>query len=79
FRPLNAPGTRLVSDLFNDRKVPAAYRDRWPVLADCDGILWVLGLGIAHRARIGPDTVRAVHLWVDGSQGGEEASDKSGP
>lgn len=64
FRPLNAPGSRLLSDLFTDRKVPAYYRDRWPILTDRDGVLWVLGLAVAHRARIRPDSVRACRLGV---------------
>ena len=69
FRPLNAPGTRLVSDLFGDRKVPAYYRARWPILTDREGILWVLGLAIAHRARIRPDSSRALYLTVNAAEG----------
>jgi tRNA(Ile)-lysidine synthase len=64
FRPLNAPGTRLLSDLFTDRKIPAAYRAHWPILMDRDGVVWVLGLAVAHRVRIRPDSLRACRLTV---------------
>lgn len=64
FHPFNAPGSRLASDLFVDRKVPAYLRANWPILTDREGIIWVLGLAIAHRARIRPGTSRALHLAV---------------
>lgn len=64
FQPFNAPGSRLVSDLFIDRKVPAYLRTHWPILTDREGIVWVLGLAIAHRVRIRPGTSRALHLSV---------------
>jgi len=71
FQPLNAPGRCLVSDLFGRRKVPTALRTAWPVLADAEGVVWVLGLAIAHRARVHSATGRAVHLTVGalGSEG----------
>jgi len=79
FQPLNAPGTRLLSDLFGDRKVPAALRGRWPILTDREGILWVLGLAVAHRARIRPDTSEALHLSVEAAAGSPEAGQMSPP
>lgn len=56
FHPLNAPGGRLLSDLFLDRRIPAAERTGWPVLEDAEGILWVPGVATAHRARVRPET-----------------------
>jgi tRNA(Ile)-lysidine synthase len=56
FRPLNSPGTRLLSDLFIDRRIPAILRPAWPVLSDEEGIIWVLGLAIAHRVRVTAET-----------------------
>lgn len=72
FQPLNAPGTRLLSDLFRDRKIPVFLRERWPILTDREGVLWVLGLAVAHRVRIRPGSVRALRLTVT-------AFDKSPP
>jgi tRNA(Ile)-lysidine synthase len=61
-KPFNAPGQRLLSDLFIDRKVPAYYRPLWPVLADEEGPVWVLGLVVAHRARVEPGASLVYHL-----------------
>ena len=61
-RPLNAPGTRLLSDLFIDRKIPRPYRAGWPVLCDSEGIVWVPGLAVAHRVRVTEETERLLHL-----------------
>jgi tRNA(Ile)-lysidine synthase len=58
FHPLNAPGSRLLSDLFGDRKIPARDRPGWPVFADGSGIVWVPGVALAHRVRVHPATSR---------------------
>ncbi|MGV3723839.1 MAG: tRNA lysidine(34) synthetase TilS [Actinomycetota bacterium] len=65
FQPLNAPGRCLLSDFFASRKIPAGFRAVWPVLADAEGPVWVLGLAIAHRVRVGPETERAIRLRVE--------------
>jgi tRNA(Ile)-lysidine synthase len=58
FCPLGLAGsTKLVSDLLIDVQVPAAWRDRVPLLVRADdSILWVCGWRIDHRARIRPAT-----------------------
>lgn len=38
------PPSRKLQDVFTDAKVPAARRDRWPVIADEDRVWWVPGL-----------------------------------
>lgn len=53
-RPLGAPGSRLLSDLFTDRHVPRHRRACWPLLCDADGILWIPGLALSERARLLP-------------------------
>ena len=45
-----AGGTKSLKKLFIDRKIPAAQRDRIPVLADEKGVLAVFGFGV-NRAR----------------------------
>jgi tRNA(Ile)-lysidine synthase len=54
FCPLGLAGsTKLVSDLLIDAQVPAAWRDRVPLLVRADdSIMWVCGWRIDHRARI---------------------------
>jgi tRNA(Ile)-lysidine synthase len=60
FCPLGMGGQhKLVSDLLVNRKVPAWWRDRIPLLVGTDGtILWVCGWGVDHRARIHENTSR---------------------
>jgi tRNA(Ile)-lysidine synthase len=53
FRPLGAPGRRKLQDVFVDRKVPRAERDRVPLIVDADDrIVWVAGLVVAHDCRV---------------------------
>lgn len=50
-RPLGLGGTKTLQDLFVDRKVPRAERDRTPVVVDAAGrIVWVVGLALAEAA-----------------------------
>jgi tRNA(Ile)-lysidine synthase len=61
-RPLGAPGVRKLQDLFVDRKVPAAERDRVPLVCDAAGLLWVAGHVVAERAKVTASTRRVLHL-----------------
>ena len=52
-RPLGAPGHRKLQDLFVDRKIPRAGRDRVPIVVDAAGrIVWVAGVTIADEYRV---------------------------
>jgi tRNA(Ile)-lysidine synthase len=43
--PLGGPGSRKLSDLFIDKKVPREFRAGYPLLSDANGrIIWVPGL-----------------------------------
>ena len=54
-QPLGAPGRRKLQDVFVDRKVPQSERDTVPVVTDAAGeIVWVAGVVLAERCRIGP-------------------------
>lgn len=66
-RPLGLSGTKKVSDLLTERKVPPPERARQRVL--CAGpegeIMWVVGHRLAHAARVHAGTARAVRLtWT---------------
>lgn len=63
-QPLGLSGHRKLSDIFVDRKVPAHLRRRIPVVCDEEGIVWVVGLCLAHRVRCTSDTKQTVHLWA---------------
>jgi tRNA(Ile)-lysidine synthase len=54
FRPLGAPGSRLLSDLFGGKRIPVEARGAWPLVVDEEGILWVVGLAADERARVRP-------------------------
>jgi tRNA(Ile)-lysidine synthase len=63
FQPLGMSGHKKVQDLFVDRKVPRAQRDKVPLVVDADGgILWVAGHAIADRARVTPATTSVLLL-----------------
>lgn len=63
-QPLGLSGHRKLSDIFVDRKVPVPLRRRVPVVCDEEGIVWVVGLCLAHRVRCTPETRQTVHLWT---------------
>jgi tRNA(Ile)-lysidine synthase len=61
-RPIGLGGSRKLSDVFIDRKVPVEDRATYPVV-DCRGeILWVPGIVRAEHGRVGPTTRRVLVL-----------------
>ncbi len=65
-RPLGLAGSRLLSDVFVDRKVPRALRAGWPLLVDAqDRLLWVPGLARGEQAPVGPQTRRCLCLDLE--------------
>jgi tRNA(Ile)-lysidine synthetase-like protein len=61
-RPLGMDGTRKLSDLLVDAKVPRRMRAAVPVVRDGDRVLWVAGVRLADEAKVGPGTRRAFRL-----------------
>ncbi len=71
-RPLGMRGTRKLQDVFVDAKVPAAARQRWPVM-EVDGVItWVPGLIRADTRPVSAMSGRVLHLRLvredDGSR-----------
>ncbi len=64
FLPLGAPGEKKIGDFFTDVKVPAELRDRIGLVCDDRGIVWITGLRLAERVRVGPETQRILKLSV---------------
>jgi len=64
--PLGMRGTRKVHDLFVDRKLPRARRDRFPIVAVGDTIAWLPGLARADCALVTKSTETI--LRVEGSE-----------
>jgi tRNA(Ile)-lysidine synthetase-like protein len=61
-RPLGMEGTRKLSDLLVDAKVPRRLRAARPVVRDGGRIVWLAGVHIADECRVGPETVRVAEL-----------------
>ncbi|MBS3956504.1 MAG: tRNA lysidine(34) synthetase TilS [Clostridiales bacterium] len=61
-RPLGMVGTRKLSDMLIDAKVPRRERSLVPVVRDGDRIVWVAGVRMSEECKVGPHTRRAVRL-----------------
>jgi tRNA(Ile)-lysidine synthase len=61
-RPIGLGGSKLVSDLLIDAKVPRVQKDSTLVLTGPEGILWLVGHRVAEGRQAGPDTRRVVRL-----------------
>ncbi|MFB6099555.1 MAG: tRNA lysidine(34) synthetase TilS, partial [Salinibacter sp.] len=62
FRPLGLDGSKTVSDLLTEEKVPPHRRDTVAVLCTRDHVAWVVGHRLDHRVRVRPDTDRVARL-----------------
>lgn len=56
FRPLGLNGSKLVSDLLSDLKLPRTEREQTAVLLSGNEIAWVIGRRIAHPYRVTDET-----------------------
>lgn len=63
YRPLGAPGSRKLQDLFTDKKIPLKERHVLPVVCNADDEpLWAPGLPPAHAWRVTTTTQTALEL-----------------
>ena len=63
FRPLGAPGSAKLQDLFVNRKVPVERRGMLPIVCGSDGeILWVPGFSPAEHVKVTDQTAKGVQL-----------------
>jgi len=61
-RPLGMSGSRKLSDLLVDSKVPRRLRGAVPVVRDGERVVWLAGVRMSDEYRVGPGTKRAVRL-----------------
>lgn len=61
-QPLGAPGSKPLRRIFTDRKIPAWWRTRSPVVADAGGIWWAAPWAVSQRVRQNPHTKRYLRL-----------------
>jgi len=62
FHPLGTPGLKTVGDFFTEQKIDPRVRARTGILCDQQGPLWVMPFRIDQRARLRPETRKALHL-----------------
>jgi tRNA(Ile)-lysidine synthase len=74
-RPLGMKGTRKVSDLLIDAKVPRRRRPYTPVVRDGDEVVWVAGIRMSEEYRITSETTEAVRIvWTPKDESSEGKS-----
>jgi len=72
-RPLGMSGTRKLSDLLIDAKVPRRMRRATPVVRDGDRVVWLAGVRMSEEFRVTPATSTAMRLtWSGGRVGSED-------
>jgi tRNA(Ile)-lysidine synthase len=62
FQPLGMSGTKKVSDLFVDKKIPRQHKYSYPLILNGESVVWVCGLRMADPFKITKNTRRAVHI-----------------
>ena len=58
-------GTKLLTRLFTDRKIPKELRDSWPVVADDEKVLWVVGLRLSEACKVTDQTEEVYLLRIE--------------
>jgi tRNA(Ile)-lysidine synthase len=66
FRPIGAPGTKKLQDVFVDAKIPRSHRSRYPVFEMDGRIVWVVGIRLADEFKVTAETERVVHIQLSG-------------
>jgi tRNA(Ile)-lysidine synthase len=62
FHPLGAPGMKTIGDFLGEQKIDPHERARIGILCDQRGPLWIMPLRIDQRARLRPETRKALRL-----------------
>ena len=57
---LGSAGSKLLSDVLTDKKVPRALRDRVPLIERDGRIIWIAGIAPCAPCAIGPGSRRAL-------------------
>ena len=56
---------KTLARFFTDRKIPEDRRNSYPVLADDDSILWVVGLRLSEHVKVKPETKEVYEVRID--------------
>ncbi|MEJ2721504.1 MAG: tRNA lysidine(34) synthetase TilS [bacterium] len=63
-QPFGMSGTKKLSDIFIDKKIPASRRGGTPVITDSEDILWVVGIATSEKTRVDERTGKIVKISV---------------
>ena len=66
---LNKVKSKKLTRLFTDCKIPVEERAGWPVIADDEKILWVVGLRLSEACKVREGT-KEVYILEYSSKGG---------
>jgi len=71
FFPLGGCGTRKLSDVLTDRKIPRQKRECLPLLCSENEVLWIPGYTVSERVKVTPQTARILHIIFEEDNGDE--------
>ena len=57
--------TKALTKLYNECNIPTEERDVIPVIADEKGVIWIYGIGVAHRCAVSEKTKRMLIINTD--------------
>ena len=63
-QPMGMKGTRKLKSILIDEKIPREHRGRIPVVADDISVLWVPGLRLSERVRVGKGSKRILSAEI---------------
>lgn len=63
WQPLGMEGhTQRLADFFINQKIPAHWRERWPLVCSGGAVAWVVGIRPSEACKVRKDTQRVLHL-----------------
>lgn len=62
YRPLGAPGTKKLKEIFRSRGIPLSERNRRPVFLAGGEIIWVLGLPVSDKHKVSAKTEKVLNI-----------------
>ncbi|MEE9269836.1 MAG: tRNA lysidine(34) synthetase TilS [Candidatus Krumholzibacteria bacterium] len=64
-QPFGMQGTKKLSDIFIDKKIPSRDRTRSLIVTDATGILWLVGVTTSEKSRVAETTDKIVRISID--------------
>jgi tRNA(Ile)-lysidine synthase len=65
FSPAGMPGAVKLNDFLAARHLPLAERDRWPLVCDGEGILWIPGYRLRQGAALTVGSTHCVEIRIE--------------